>query len=428
MAAGGSSGGTEVGQGVEKNRIRQRQDREKDGLDVFSPLRSSGQINNARRLSNMGSRDRNRDYGRGGQRGEGRDEYRASFERGGFRDTDFGDRSEYGREENYFGSGRQQYGSGYTGTGRTSRDMGDWTGDYGRSGELGGRRSSGGDRDWEGHSRGYSEDRRNYAGDYGRGSDEDYYNGPTGGMIGGGLGGYTGGGYQGYTGEQNRGRSQGGWSGYGGGNYGRGDWGSERDRGNYYGRGSDYYRNRGEDDRGFFEKIGDEVSSWFGGEDDRRSDRNRQSFRGRGPRNYSRSDDRIKDDINDRLTDNDFIDASDIDVEVNNGEVILSGTVDSRYAKRMAEDISEDVSGVRNVENRIRVNKEWDQSSSYSQTSTGSTGTTGSTTGATNTGNAGLAAGSGTSGRTGTSGAITNTESTSGSTTSNRGKGRSAGA
>jgi osmotically-inducible protein OsmY len=384
----------------------------------------------------MGSRHRSRDYGRGGQRGEGRDEYRASFERGGFRDTDFGDRSEYGREENYFGSGRQQYGSGYTGTGRTSRDMGDWTGDYGQSSDLGGRRSSGRERDREDRDRGYSEGRRSYGseGQYGRGSDEDYYNGPTGGMIGGGLGGYTGGGYQGYTGEQNRGRSQGGWSGYGGGNYGRGDSSSERDygRGSYYGRGSDYDRDRGNDDRGFFERIGDEVSSWFGGEDDRQSDRNRQSFRGRGPRNYSRSDDRIKEDINDRLTDHHYIDASDIDVEVNGGEVILTGTVDSRYAKRMAEDIAEDVSGVHNVENRIRVNKDWGNSPNYSETTTSSTGTAGSTTGATNTGNAGLAAGSGTSGRTGTSGAVTNTESTSGTTgtggTSNRGKGRSAGA
>jgi osmotically-inducible protein OsmY len=383
----------------------------------------------------MASRYGNRDYGRGGRRGGGRGEYRASFEGRGF-GNDPGDRSEYGREENYFGSGRQQYGGGYSGTGRTGRDMGEWSGDYNRGAT--GSTGTGRGYDWDdserssyqGGQRGISGSRGNYGRDReSYGNDEEYYNGPTGGMIGGGFGGYTGGGYQGYTGEQNRGGSRGGWSGYGGGNYGRGDYGGERDyeRGNYQGRSSDYDRERGED-RGFFEKIGDEVSSWFGGDE---PDRGR-SHRGRGPRNYNRSDDRIREDLNDRLTDSHFIDASDIDVEVNNGEIILSGTVDSRYAKRMAEDIAEDISGVKNVENRIRVNRDWNnQSSNYSQT----------TTGAANTGNADLAVGSGTSGRTGTSGNVSGTQNTTGTSgtagttgstgsaaPSGRGKGRSAGA
>lgn len=79
------------------------------------------------------------------------------------------------------------------------------------------------------------------------------------------------------------------------------------------------------------------------------------SQRGRGPKNYIRSDERIREDINDRLQDDEHIDASDIEVSVEAGDVVLTGTVDSRFAKRHAEDIAEHVSGVKNVENRVRV-------------------------------------------------------------------------
>ena len=53
---------------------------------------------------------------------------------------------------------------------------------------------------------------------------------------------------------------------------------------------------------------------------------------------------------NDRLTDDPFVDASDVDVEVKECEVILTGTVDSRDAKRRSETIAESVSGVMHVE------------------------------------------------------------------------------
>jgi Flp pilus assembly secretin CpaC len=51
------------------------------------------------------------------------------------------------------------------------------------------------------------------------------------------------------------------------------------------------------------------------------------------------------------------VDASDIDVTVSNGEVTLTGSVDHRSTKRRAEDLAEAVSGVKNVENRIRVSQ-----------------------------------------------------------------------
>jgi hypothetical protein len=42
-------------------------------------------------------------------------------------------------------------------------------------------------------------------------------------------------------------------------------------------------------------------------------------------------------------------------VEVSGREVTLSGQVDSRMAKRRAEDIAESVSGVTHVQNNLRV-------------------------------------------------------------------------
>jgi sporulation protein YlmC with PRC-barrel domain len=114
------------------------------------------------------------------------------------------------------------------------------------------------------------------------------------------------------------------------------DRGSERDD---YG---DYesYRNREYPRHGY--GYGYSGSSWH---------------RGRGPRGYRRSDERIREDINDRLSDRPDLDASNVEVAVSNCEVVLTGTVNSRRDKRLAEDIAENVSGVQNIENRLRVNQ-----------------------------------------------------------------------
>ena len=76
---------------------------------------------------------------------------------------------------------------------------------------------------------------------------------------------------------------------------------------------------------------------------------------GRGPRGYQRSDERIREELNDRLTAHGHIDATDIECRVVNGEVTLTGFVDSRAAKRAAEDIADDLYGVREVHNQLRV-------------------------------------------------------------------------
>jgi hypothetical protein len=81
------------------------------------------------------------------------------------------------------------------------------------------------------------------------------------------------------------------------------------------------------------------------------------NFRGKGPKNYRRSDSSIRDDINDRLTEDHYVDATHIEVEVSDGEVVLKGTVEDRAAKRRAEDIAEAVTGVRHLENRLRLGR-----------------------------------------------------------------------
>jgi hypothetical protein len=78
-------------------------------------------------------------------------------------------------------------------------------------------------------------------------------------------------------------------------------------------------------------------------------------YRGRGPRNYRRSDARIEEDINEQLTLHPLLDATDIEVSVKDGEVTLSGMVEGRRARRMAEEVADGVSGVRDVHNQIRV-------------------------------------------------------------------------
>jgi len=76
---------------------------------------------------------------------------------------------------------------------------------------------------------------------------------------------------------------------------------------------------------------------------------------GKGPSGYIRLDGRILDDISDRLTDDDRLDASDIEVKVDAGEVTLNGHVASREDKRRAEDLAESVSGVKHLQNNLRV-------------------------------------------------------------------------
>src|SRR6185295_15749382 len=156
------------------------------------------------------------------------------------------------------------------------------------------------------------------------------------------------------------------------------------------GRGYDYDREDRGEGRGWLDRASDAVASWFGDEEAerrRRMDEQRE-HRGRGPKGYRRSDERIKEDVNDRLSDDYYLYASDVEVAVENMEVTLTGTVRNRNDKRRAEDLAESVSGVTNVENRLRVKQSGYGDYSNSNASTSSsipstsniTGTPASTT------------------------------------------------
>jgi osmotically-inducible protein OsmY len=75
----------------------------------------------------------------------------------------------------------------------------------------------------------------------------------------------------------------------------------------------------------------------------------------RGPRGYKRSDERIREDVNDRLAQQDEFDPSDVEVRVENGDVTLTGSVRNRHEKFRAEEIADDVSGVSEVHNQLRI-------------------------------------------------------------------------
>jgi hypothetical protein len=115
----------------------------------------------------------------------------------------------------------------------------------------------------------------------------------------------------------------------------------------------------------------------------------RDRYRGTQPRGYERSDDRLRELACERLTDAD-IDASDIEVKVERATVTLEGSVPVRWMKHAAEDIVDDLGGVKDIQNRLRVGR---NDAAGAQTSAG-TGTApspagGASTGATGAGDIG---------------------------------------
>lgn len=90
-------------------------------------------------------------------------------------------------------------------------------------------------------------------------------------------------------------------------------------------------------------------------DEDAALDRIQAGHRGRGPRGYRRSDERVREDVCERLAEDRYVDASEIQVAVQAGEVTLSGTVGNRSTRRRAEDIAESVQGVSYVQNDLRV-------------------------------------------------------------------------
>lgn len=85
---------------------------------------------------------------------------------------------------------------------------------------------------------------------------------------------------------------------------------------------------------------------------------NRGPHFGKGPKGYKRSDDRIREEVCEALYHQGHIDASDVEVKVTNGEVVLTGTVSDRREKREIEQMLDQIAGVEDVKNEIRVKRE----------------------------------------------------------------------
>lgn len=79
---------------------------------------------------------------------------------------------------------------------------------------------------------------------------------------------------------------------------------------------------------------------------------------GKGPKGYKRSDERIKEDVCDVIAQQGHVDATDVDVRVENAVVILSGTVASRDDKRALEHLADRVHGIHDIRNDIRVRRD----------------------------------------------------------------------
>lgn len=132
------------------------------------------------------------------------------------------------------------------------------------------------------------------------------------------------------------------------------------DRGHHHGFGGGTF---GEDSRGDFSERG--FGQWgsareFGGYGGSRGERG--GHYGRGPKGYLRSDDRIHEDICERLSEDPHVDASDVTITVKNGEVTLEGEIEDRRMKHRAEDIVDAVAGVRDIHNHLRPRRSfWNQ-------------------------------------------------------------------
>lgn len=155
--------------------------------------------------------------------------------------------------------------------------------------------------------------------------------------------------------------------GAGGYGYGGASWNQEWDRDDWErrsGRRSPSYGYRPSRSYDWWGERSDIPAPEYGARSryERESDQERRSYpsgpyTGRGPKGYQRSDERIREDICDRLTEHPAIDASEIEVEVKNGEVTLTGAVDSRAVKHLAEVMVETVAGVKDVHNQLRVSQ-----------------------------------------------------------------------
>lgn len=96
-------------------------------------------------------------------------------------------------------------------------------------------------------------------------------------------------------------------------------------------------------------------STWSAGREGPERRKPGGSNAGTSPRFNRRTDDKIREEILELLNNNADLDASEVEVHVEGGEVTLTGTVESRDARWLTEDLVTSVSGVREVYNQVKV-------------------------------------------------------------------------
>jgi osmotically-inducible protein OsmY len=361
-------------------------DRDRGDRDFQTSGRSWGDNDDRREFGDRefghrGARDERRDYGSGGgnygQSGYG--------QQGGYGQG-------YGQQQGGYGQGYGQQGGygqgyghqGYGNQGGSHDDQNRWGRGYeGQTSDYG--RSYAGSSGWnEGRDRG-----QDWQGQFGRSAQRwDRHGGPWGShawQSGQGTGygyGYgesanhhTGGqGYGGNAGRASFDRGQFGgsyepWSAGGGqGSFGYGH--------NDFNR---YDQSRGSESRDWNQRDqNDDYGGWQRGVQnvfENVRDGVRRAFQ--GLKGYTRSDDRIREDVCDRLnaiSRRAGVDVSNVEVRVQDGEVTLAGSIEDRQHKHRLENAAEEVNGVKDVHNQIRVTRQ------HQEISTGATTLAGGTT------------------------------------------------
>lgn len=94
------------------------------------------------------------------------------------------------------------------------------------------------------------------------------------------------------------------------------------------------------------------------GEEGREPDSRRERRYPPGPKGYQRSDERLREDISERLMEARYIDSSGVTVAVSGAKVVLEGTVPERRMKHAIEDLADACPGVQDIENGIRLRRE----------------------------------------------------------------------
>ncbi|HEX7672990.1 MAG TPA: BON domain-containing protein [Bdellovibrio sp.] len=128
-------------------------------------------------------------------------------------------------------------------------------------------------------------------------------------------------------------------------------------RAHFYGYGTDVNRFTSEGRR----HVEDRGSAGYAGEfheENPSAKQRRPDFTGKGPKNFVRSDEKIRDEVCEMLTRHHEVDAHDIEVQVQAGEVTLEGHVPNRRMKHLAEDAAALCDGVKDVVNHLHVDQD----------------------------------------------------------------------